>query len=261
MQADLLSSFARHTAASKAPGRTHSMSNTAPLRASLFPGISLEQRKNVHVVYKTLEDTLWYMYGSAEVIGLMMAKIMGLKMCSCHTAESALLATPVRTHRTKSTAPLRASPPPSISSLPDSCKTTITARLQGRAMQFINFLRDIQEDNTLGRLYFPAEDLEKFGLRNLSQQTAQQDPDKFKEFMRYQLRRYSEWQAEANLGFHYIPRRLRIPLQTARDMYNWTATTIATDPLVVFNKKVKPRKRRVIVRGLYNGVIVLPGFG
>lgn len=170
--------------------------------------------------YQTIDDTIRYMYGSAEVIGLMMAKVMGLK-------DEALQA----------------------------------ARLQGRAMQFINFLRDIEEDNSLGRCYFPAEDLKKFGLPDLQEKTVRAEPEAFTEFMRFQLRRYSEWQAEAKTGFHYIPRRLRIPLQTAVDMYNWTGKTIAADPFVVFNKKIKPRKRRVIVRGLYNGVIVLPGFG
>ena len=168
---------------------------------------------------RTIDDTLGYIYGSAEVIGLMMARIMGL---------------------------------------PNEAQTT--AKLQGRAMQFINFLRDIDEDNTLGRCYFPAEDLAKFNLPDLRKVTILMRPHNFCDFMRFELRRYSEWQVEANTGFSYIPRRLRVPLQTAVDMYDWTARQIAADPQIVFTRQIKPRKRRVLVRGLYNGLIILPEF-
>lgn len=170
-------------------------------------------------VYKTLDDTLWYVYGSAEVVGLMMAKIMGLP-------DEALQA----------------------------------ARLQGRSMQFINFIRDITEDTALGRCYFPHTDFAQTGLEDLSLDGVQDRPGEFEDFMRLQTERYSSWQSAANEGFDFIPRRLRIPLQTAVDMYDWTAKQIEQDPAIVFEKKIKPRKRQVLVRGLYNGKIILPGF-
>lgn len=160
--------------------------------------------------YETLSDSLDYVYGSADVIGLMMAKIMGL---------------------------------------PD--KALKYAQMQGRAMQWINFVRDVKEDNGLGRCYFPATDLKKFGLDSLDEQTALKNPDQFKKFMRFQIKRYYDWQAEANKGFKFIPRRLRIPLQTAVDMYAWTAEQIEKDPFIVFEKKVKPRKRDILRRGAY----------
>ena len=72
----------------------------------------------------------------------------------------------------------------------------------------------------------------------------------FCDFMHAQLLRYANWQTEANNGFVYIPKRLRIPLQTAVDMYNWTAQQLKEDPLIVFEKKVKPRKRQVIRRAV-----------
>lgn len=157
--------------------------------------------------YHSIDDTLWYIYGSAEVIGLMMSKIMGLTEEARHAAQ-----------------------------------------LQGRAMQFINFLRDIDEDNQLGRCYFPQPDLQLFHLKNLSKEMAHEQPQLFCDFMRFQLVRYNQWQKEANEGFKLIPRRLRVPLQTAVDMYNWTARQIEKDPFIVFDHKVKPRKRRVLLR-------------
>ena len=155
--------------------------------------------------YRKLKDTLEYMYGSSEVIGLCMARILDLP-------EEALR----------------------------------TARLQGRAMQYINFLRDIAEDNALGRCYFPAGEYKKYGLKNLSEEEARNKPAMFADFMHAQLLRYAQWQTEANEGFNYIPRRLRVPLHTAVDMYNWTAQQLKYYPLVVYEKKLKPKKRQVV---------------
>ncbi|GAC1390566.1 MAG: phytoene/squalene synthase family protein [Candidatus Saccharimonadales bacterium] len=162
--------------------------------------------------YVTLQDSLWYVYGSAEVIGLMMAQIMGLPVIALPTAQ-----------------------------------------LQGRAMQFINFIRDIDEDNKLGRCYFPRDEMNQYNLQHLI------DPrlikgdispqlDHFTAFMRFQIERYRQWQLEASEGFKYIPRRFLIPLQTAVDMYDWTAEIIYHNPCAVFDKKIKPTKRHVLTR-------------
>jgi phytoene synthase len=163
--------------------------------------------------YNTLEDTLEYIYGSAEVIGLFMARIMQL---------------PIKPYE--------------------------YARMQGRAMQWINFLRDIDEDNTLGRSYFPKSTLKKYGLKDLSHKTAQANPKAFKKFMTEQIDLYEQWQSEADKGFSYIPKRLRIPLQTATDMYNWTAKEIKKDPLIVYSRKIKPKKTKVLKTAARNTV-------
>lgn len=159
--------------------------------------------------YKTINDTLTYVYGSAEVIGLMMAKIMNLS--------------------------------------PEAYEA---AKMQGRAMQFINFLRDVAEDNGLGRQYIPQEDLDRFELPNLAKETVRESPAAFKKLMQYELARYERWQAEANDGLSHIPPRMRIPLKTAIDMYNWTGKQIARSPLLIYDRKVKPQKSRVLRAGI-----------
>ena len=165
--------------------------------------------------YKTLDDTIDYIYGSAEVIGLFMAKILQLPGQGTGSKR----------------------PEPEVLRF---------ARLQGRAMQYINFLRDIAEDVELGRCYFPLGTLEKYGFKDLKEVSANSNPEAFKAFMHEQLSLYEEWQSEANKGFSYIPKRLRIPLQTATDMYNWTAKEIKKDPFIVYEKQIKPKKRRVL---------------
>lgn len=159
--------------------------------------------------YESLDGTLWYVYGSAEVVGLIMAKFMGL-----------------------------------------SKKSQKYAAVQGRAMQWINFIRDIDEDNKLGRSYFPADDLKKFGLNNLSVKTVQAQPKEFKDFINFQLNRYRSWQREAEKGYEHIPKRLRTPLETAVDNFNWTARKIANNPMLVYDKKVEPTKSRLLLNGV-----------
>ncbi len=157
--------------------------------------------------YATMADLDVYLYGSSEVIGLMMARVMDL-------------------------------PPESYPA----------ARALGKAMQFINFIRDIDEDLGLGRVYFPEEDLAAFGLHTLDPGEARARPQAFARFIAHEIDRYLAWQREAEAGFAYIPPRLRIAVQTASDMYRWTAEEIRRDPLKVYERKVKPSRGRIVVR-------------
>ena len=159
-------------------------------------------------VCRTIDETLEYIYGSAEVIGLFMARILDL---------------------------------PEESYYP--------AMLQGRSMQYINFIRDLDEDRLLGRTYLPLADS---GLSSLSLEEARTHPDAYAAFIRDQIHLYLQWQREAESSYHFIPRRYRIPIKTASDMYNWTARRIAKDPFVVFRRQVKPPKSRVLLTALAN---------
>ena len=162
-----------------------------------------------HKVYNTLAETEEYIYGSAEVIGLFMAKIMNLPEESWKGAMKL-----------------------------------------GKAMQFINFIRDIAEDNVLGRAYFPKEDLDNCGLESLDSSYIFQHQANFEKFVHLQLCRYNAWQLEAEENFKYIPKRYLIPIKTASEMYKWTAKKIAKNPAQVFTKKIKPRRYRIFLTAL-----------
>lgn len=166
------------------------------------------------IAFKKLDDSLQYVYGSAEVVGLMMARLM---------------------------------------KLPE--ETWEAARLQGRAMQWINFVRDIGEDISKGRQYFPEDDLQAAGLSELSETAARENPKAFKKFIDIQLKRYRDWQNQAAKQYDNIPKLYRIPLQTAADMYGWTARKIEKNPMIVFRKSLKPRKARVVSRGLRRAAV------
>lgn len=160
--------------------------------------------------YSVLQETIDYMYGSAEVIGLFMSRIMGL--------------------------------PP---------EADTAARMLGRAMQYINFIRDIDEDLSLGRRYLPVADTP---LERLDREYVLAHPEEFRRFHQAQIGRYRLWQREAEKGYRYIPWRYLVPIKTAADCYLWTARVIEKDPGVVFRRKVKPGKRQVLLRGAVNVV-------
>ena len=165
--------------------------------------------------YKTIEDLKEYLYGSAEVVGLMMAKILSL--------------------------PTKAYP---------------AARYLGRAMQFINFIRDIDEDIMLGRTYFPQVDLENFNLSSLEYKYTRKHPLEFKGFIKAQIDRYLTWQEKAENGFRFIPMRYLIPIKTASDMYKWTANQIREKPFVIYHKKVKPSIKKIVSQVVTNGLTI-----
>lgn len=158
--------------------------------------------------YHTVAESLEYIYGSAEVIGLFMARIMDLDEQSYHAA-----------------------------------------RMLGRAMQYINFIRDIAEDLSLGRRYLA---LEGTPLTALDEETARRDTQAFEHFLYRHLDLYRGWQAEAEQGYRFIPRRYRVAIKTAADMYNWTASRIEKNPLIVFQRQVKPAKGRILLQLVRN---------
>jgi phytoene synthase len=160
------------------------------------------------VAIDTMEGILAYTWGSAEVIGLYMMRILGL---------------------------------------PEAARET--ACLMGRSMQFINFLRDVDEDYRLGRRYLPLGDS---GLSSLTPEGSVAEPERFCAFMRAQTALYADWQNSAKKGYGYLPWRFRLAVKTASDLYNWTAHVIMHDPMEVWRRKIKPGKMRIVFTALAN---------
>lgn len=119
------------------------------------------------------------------------------------------------------------------------------AKMQGRAFEYVHFLRDLDYDTKAGRNYFPQTEIKKFGLDKLDETNALKHPEEFKKFMRFQIKRYRLWQQEADRGLQFVPRRMKIALRTAIDIYAWKAKKIDKDPYIVFEKRIKPRRSRV----------------
>ncbi len=162
--------------------------------------------------YNNMEELEKYIYGSASVVGLMMCAILGLDKDSYKFGE----------------------------------------RL-GYSMQFINIIRDLKEDfEELDRMYIPKEVLEEFGVFSLEKEEVLRNKLEFINMIRSQIQIYDKWQEEAEKGYKYIPKKYLIAIKTAADKYKWTARKINSDPLAVYQRKVKPSKVHVLLSGFYN---------
>ncbi len=129
-----------------------------------------------------------------------------------------------------------------------------SARLLGRAMQYINFLRDVGEDLDLGRQYLPHSTVAAHGLARLSREEIAANPDRYTQLIRHESCRYLQWQRRAEEGYKWIPIRYLLPIQTASDMYVWTIHQVAADPLKALQASIKPTKKQVILRVLKNSI-------
>lgn len=69
---------------------------------------------------------------------------------------------------------------------------------------------------------------------------------KFTSFMRSEIDKYLILQKEAEAGYKYLPFRYRVPIATAARLYVWTAQKIYADPMIVYSTKVKPTKLQVL---------------
>ena len=110
--------------------------------------------------YATLDETLQYVYGAAEVMGLYMVNLLGLDK-----------------------------------------KAYYYSRYLGRALQCINAIRDISEDNQFGRSYIPLTDLDHYGLKSLDYKYTKKHPEQFSEFIKGQVQRYYHWQEIGEKGY------------------------------------------------------------
>lgn len=170
---------------------------------AFLDSMEMDLSKKTYANYAELEQ---YIFGSAEVIGLMMSKLMGVK-------EEGLL----------------------------------YAQALGKAMQLINFIRDIKEDSERGRIYIPSEDLKKFGITEeewwnghfINQQQVLS-------LLLFEIERTKEIQDIAEKGYKYLPISCRIAVRLAAYTYYDTLLEIEKNPLVVFQRKVTSSRRRIM---------------
>lgn len=87
----------------------------------------------------------------------------------------------------------------------DSDDTWVLADSLGVALQLTNILRDVREDRLIGRVYLPAEDLERFGCTlELDPAGRLADPpERFAALVRYEAERAEGWYQR---GLRLLPR-------------------------------------------------------
>jgi phytoene synthase len=162
--------------------------------------------------YRTYDDLLDYMEGSAAVLGTMMLPILG-------TSDRAAAREP--------------------------------ARQLGFAFQLTNFIRDVAEDLELGRTYLPDEDLAKFGVSrgDLAAAAARgAATGRIRELIEYEVTRAQGHYAAAAPGVVLLSPASQTCIRAAYAIYGGILDEVAAAGYDVFARRaVVPRRRRLAV--------------
>ena len=160
--------------------------------------------------YRTYQDLLGYMEGSAAVIGTMMAPIL----------ESA-----------------------------DPPAAREHARQLGLAFQLTNFIRDVAEDSERGRVYLPAADLERFEVRR-ADLAAAQATSAVAELLAFEIERARAHYRAARPGIELLAPSSRPCIRVAFELYGGILDEVERAGYQVLDRRVRvPRHRRLGVAG------------
>ncbi|HEU5244890.1 MAG TPA: squalene/phytoene synthase family protein [Gaiellaceae bacterium] len=117
----------------------------------------------------------------------------------------------------------------------------------GIALQLVNIIRDVEEDQRLGRVYLPQEELTAFGVEELA------PSPQFRELMAFQAARARAHLAEGLRLLDSLDRRSALCVGTFAGLYRETLDRIEAGGFDVFGEKTRlsaPRKLAVVARGL-----------
>jgi 15-cis-phytoene synthase len=128
----------------------------------------------------------------------------------------------------------------------------------GIALQLTNILRDLREDRLAGRVYLPAEDLERFGcsLELDPAGTFRDPPDRLVELVRFEAGRGETWYAAGLSLLPLLDRRSAACCAAMAGIYHRLLARVAEDPARVLSGRVSlpgPQKAAVAARALIRG--------
>jgi 15-cis-phytoene synthase len=125
----------------------------------------------------------------------------------------------------------------------------------GIGLQQTNILRDIREDLLTGRIYLPAEDLDRFGVRlRVADDGRLDDADgRLTELIRFSAERATDWYESGLRLLPMLDWRSRSSCAAMAGIYRQLLGRIASDPAQVFGGRLSlsgADKGRIAVRAL-----------
>jgi phytoene synthase len=160
--------------------------------------------------YATYQDLCGYMEGSAAVIGTMLTPIL----------ESV-----------------------------DPPRAREHARQLGLAFQLTNFIRDIGEDHARGRVYLPAEDLDRFGV-GPGELAAPRASRAVRDLLAFEVTRARAHYAAAEPGIELLAASSRPCVRVAFELYGAILDEVERAGHQILDHRVRvPRHRRLTVAG------------
>jgi phytoene synthase len=149
------------------------------------------------IQYKTFEDLRLYCYRVASVVGLVCIHVFGYR-------------------------------DPEAEPLAERC---------GLAFQLTNIIRDVKEDASMGRIYLPEEDLQKFDLE-AADLLATPDPARFRPLLALEADRAREFYAAGEALIPYVAEDSQPALWVLVTIYRALLEKIAEEQYDVFTEKV-----------------------
>jgi 15-cis-phytoene synthase len=160
--------------------------------------------------YRSYDDLRGYMEGSAAVIGTMMVPI------------------------------LEPADPPAARE---------HARQLGLAFQLTNFIRDVAEDSERGRVYLPAADLERFGVRRADLAAAEPTPA-VRALLAFEVERARAHYRAAEPGIELLAPSSRACIRVAFELYRGILDEVERAGYRILDRRVRvPHHRRLGVAG------------
>jgi 15-cis-phytoene synthase len=160
--------------------------------------------------YRSYDDLCGYMEGSAAVIGTMMVPI------------------------------LEPADPPAARE---------HARQLGLAFQLTNLIRDVAEDSERGRVYLPAADLERFGVRRADLAAAEPTPA-VRALLAFEVERARAHYRAAEPGIELLAPSSRACIRVAFELYRGILDEVERAGYQILDRRVRvPHHRRLGVAG------------
>jgi len=161
--------------------------------------------------YRTYDDLLGYMEGSAAVVGTLMLPILGV--------------------------------------VPGASKTSAreAARQLGLGFQFTNMIRDVADDLDRGRVYLPEEDLSRYGVTRASlarDAAAGASSEPVRALIRHECDRAARHYRAAMAGLPALEPRSRVCIRAATLLYGGILDAIRRGGYEVMAGRVRVSRRR-----------------
>lgn len=132
----------------------------------------------------------------------------------------------------------------------DRERATPIADALGVALQLTNILRDIREDRENGRVYLPAEDLEKYGctLELAADGSFTDEPEALAGLVRYEAARAREWYADGLRLLPMLDRRSAACTGAMAGIYHRLLGRIEAAPLAALAARTSlPTREKALV--------------
>lgn len=115
----------------------------------------------------------------------------------------------------------------------------------GIAMQLTNILRDVADDLDRGRLYLPADELERFGCSERALALGAVD-DCLRGLLRFQIERARRYYAAGAIGLGELTPEARYPIALAATLYGRILDKIEIQDYNVFSRRAMVGRREKV---------------